>query len=68
MSIEFLEGFGEDVPVTYPVFPHLHGYFHKLDGRIEELLEMFSEQYNGLRNIRTDFRREWGYVREGLSR
>ncbi len=62
MSIKFIKGFGADVPVTYPVFPSLHGDLVKLDGRIEELLEMFSEQYNGLRDVRTDFAREWGYV------
>ncbi len=62
MSIEFIKGFGACVPVTYPVFTSLHSDLAKLDGRIEELLEMFSEQYNGLRNVRTDFAREWGYV------
>ena len=63
MSIEFIKGFGEDVPVSFPVFPQLHGYFRKLDDRITELLEMFSEHYKGARNVQTNFSREWGYVK-----
>ena len=63
MSIEFIEWFDEDFQVTHPVFPSLHHDLQKLDDRITELLEMFSEHYKGARNVRTNFSREWGYVK-----
>ena len=63
MSIEFRDNFSGNVSVTYPVLPHLHCNSQKLDDRVVELLEMFSEQYQGARDVKPDFKREWGYVK-----